>query len=94
MFIKFILNKPYKHIIRGDYENEIKHLKNENKHLHKIIDRFYKTIDKFIEWICTKFNFGDSKELIKKFENETRTLIDPVKQIKKEEMEKELNLER
>lgn len=55
---------------------------------------FYKTVDKFIEWICDKFNFGDSKELIKKFENETRTLIDSVKQIKKEEMEKELDLER
>ena len=62
--------------------------------LNKIIDKFYKTIDKFIEWICNKFNFGNSKELVKKFENETRTFIDPVKQIKKEEREKELNLER
>lgn len=75
---------------KWDAQNEIRHLENENKRLNKIIDRFYKTIDKFIEWICDKFNFGDSKELIKDFENETRTFIDPVKQIKKEEKEYEL----
>ncbi len=62
--------------------------------MHKIIDRFYKTIDKFIEWICTKFNSGDSKELVKKFQDETHTLIDPVKQMKKEEKEKEWELEK
>ena len=74
---------------KWDAQNEIKHLENENKRLNKIIDKFYKTIDKFIEWICNKFNFGDSKELVKKFENETRTFIDPVRQIKKEEREKD-----
>ena len=79
---------------KWDTQNEIKHLKNENKRLNKIIDRFYKTIDKFIEWICNKFNFDDSKELIKEFENDTRTLIDPVKQIKKEEKERELSYDR
>ena len=76
------------------YKNKITHLEKENSYLHKIIDRFYKTIDKFIEWICNKFNFGDSKELVKKFENETCTLIDPVKQMKKEEREKEIDFDR
>ena len=57
-------------------------------------DGYYKTIDKFIEWICTKFNFGDSKELVKKFEDETYTFIDPVKQIKKEEREIELSFDK
>lgn len=80
--------------LKWDYENEIKHLEKENSRLNKIIDKFYKTIDKFIEWICNKFNFGDYKELNKDFENETRTFIDPVKQIKKEEMEKELSYDR
>ena len=80
--------------LKWDYENEIKHLEKENSRLNKIIDRFYKTIDKFIEWICNKFNFGDSKELVKKFENETRTFIDPVKQIKKEEREKDIEFDR
>ena len=78
--------------LKLDSQNEIRHLENENKHLNKIIDRFYKTIDKFIEWICDKFNFGDSKELVKKFENDTHTLIDPVKQMNKEEREKEFGL--
>lgn len=78
--------------LEWNYKNKIKHLEKENNHLHKIIDRFYKTIDKFIEWICTKFNFGDSKELVKKFENETRTYIDPVKQLDKEKHEKEWDL--
>ena len=79
---------------KWDTQNEIRHLGNENKRLNKVIDRFYKTIDKFIEWICNKFNFGDSKELIKDFENETRTFIDPVRQMKKEEREKEIGLDR
>lgn len=78
--------------LKWDSQNEIRHLENENKRLNKIIDRFYKTIDKFIEWICDKFNFGDSKELVKKFENDTHTLIDPVKQMNKEEREKEFGL--
>ena len=72
---------------KWDAQNEIRHLENENKRLNKIID-------KFIEWICNKFNFGDSKELVKKFENETRTFIDPVKQMKKEEREKEIEFDR
>lgn len=80
--------------LKWDYKNEIKHLEKENSRLNKIIDKFYKTIDKFIEWICDKFNFGDSKELVKKFENDTHTLIDPVKQIKKEEREKEFSYDR
>ena len=80
--------------LEWNYKNKINHLEKENNRLNKIIDRFYKTIDKFIEWICNKFNFGDSKELVNKFENETRTFIDPVKQIKKEEREKELDYDR
>ncbi len=80
--------------LEWNYKNKIKHLEKENSHLHKIIDRFYKTIDKFIEWICTKFNFGNSKELVKKFEDDTHILIDPVKQIEKEDKEKEWYLER
>ena len=80
--------------LEWNYKNKINHLEKENNRLNKIIEKFYKTIDKFIEWICTKFNFGDSKELVKKFENDTHTLIDPVKQMKKEEIEKELDFDR
>ena len=59
-----------------------------------MIEKFYETVDKFIVWICNKFGLGESKELVNKFENDTHTLIDPVKQIKKEEREKEFSYDR
>ena len=65
----------------------------ENNHLHKIIDKFYETVEKFIDWICHKFGIGESKELVRNFEKETHTFIDPVKQLKREEREKEWDLE-
>lgn len=75
------------------YKNKIRKLEKENTHLHKVVDKFYETVDKFINWICSKFSIGESKELIKHFENDTNTFIDPVKQLKHEEREKELELE-
>ena len=80
--------------IEYKYKNKIRSLEKENTHLHKIIDKFYETVDKFIIWICHKFGIGESKELVKNFEEETRSFIDPVKQIKHEEREKEWDLER
>ena len=80
--------------IEHKYKSKIKSLKKENNHLHKIIDKFYETVDKFIVWICHKFGIGESKELIKDFQEETRTFIDPVKQLEHEEREKEWDLER
>lgn len=75
--------------LEWEYKNKINQLEKENSHLHKIIDRFYKTIDKFIKWIAKKFNFGDSKELVQNFQNETQILIDPKKQLAKEDRENE-----
>ncbi|MCI8471063.1 MAG: hypothetical protein HFJ35_06345, partial [Clostridia bacterium] len=80
--------------IECKYKSKIKSLEKENNHLHKIIDKFYETVDKFIVWICHKFGIGESKELVRNFENETHTFIDPVKQLKHEEREKEWYLER
>ena len=80
--------------LEWDLKKQIKKLEKENSKLQKIIDKFYETIDKFIVWICHKFGFGESKELIKNFQEETRTFIDPVKQLKYEEREKECDLER
>lgn len=54
--------------------------------MHKIVNKFYETAKKFIEWICQEFAIGDSKELIKNFEKDTNTLINPEKQIKYEEL--------
>ena len=75
------------------YKNKIRKLEKENTHLHKVVDKFYETVDKFINWICNKFGIGESKELVKHFENDTNTFIDPVKQLKHEEREKEWDLE-
>ena len=80
--------------IEWKYKSKIKSLEKENNHLHKIIDKFYETVDKFIIWICHKFGIGESKELVRDFEKETRTFIDPKKQIKYEEREKDWDLER
>ena len=79
--------------IEYKYKHKIKTLEKENSHLHKIVDRFYETVKKFIEWVCKKFGLGELKELVKDFEKETNTLIDPEKQLKKEEREKEWDLE-
>lgn len=77
--------------IEYKYKSKIRSLEKENSHLHKIIDKFYETVDKFIIWICHKFGLGESKELIKDFQDETHTLIDPVKQLDFEEKKKELD---
>ena len=78
--------------LNWNYKKQIKKLEKENNHLHKIIDKFYETIDKFIKWICHKFGIGESKELIKNFQEETHTFIVPVKQLENEEKEWNINL--
>lgn len=60
----------------------------ENIKLHKIIDRFYETIERFIHWVCKKFTVPQEDELIRDFQEETRTFIDPIKQIEQENKEK------
>ena len=70
--------------IRYEYKNKIKSLEKENHHLHKIIDKFYETVEKFIDWICHKFGIGESKELVKNFQEDKHIFIDPVKQIEYE----------
>ena len=79
--------------IEYKYKNKIKSLEKENNRLLKIIDKFYETVEKFIHWVCHKFGIGESKELIKDFQKETNTFIDPVKQIENEKLEKELDLD-
>lgn len=76
--------------IRYEYKNKIKSLEKENHHLHKIIDKFYETVKKFIDLVCHKFGIGESKELVKNFQEDTHTFIDPIKQLDFEEKRKEL----
>ena len=79
--------------IEWKYKSKIKGLEKENNDLHKVVDKFYDTVEKFIKWICQRFGIGESKELVRDFEKETNTLIDPEKQLKKEEREKEWVIE-
>ena len=79
--------------LEWNYNKQINKLEKENNRLYKIIDKFYETIDKFIVWICHKLGIGESKELVKNFQEETHTFIDPVKQLEHEEREKECDLE-
>ena len=80
--------------MKYEYKSKIHNLEKENNKLHKIIDKFYETIEKFITWICKKFDIGAEDYLVRDFQKETNTFIDPVKQIKHEEREKEWDLER
>ena len=77
-----------------EYKSKVRKLEKENSKLHRIIDKFYETIDKFIHWICEKFDMGAEDNLIRDFQKETNTFLDPEKQIKKEEREIEWDLER
>ena len=79
--------------VENKYEDEIYKLKKENKFLNKIINTFEKTVNKFIKWIVKKFDIAEEDNLIRDFEKETHTFIDPEKQIRKEEREKEWDLE-
>ena len=78
--------------LEWDLKKQIKKLEKENSKLQKIIDKFYEIVNKFIVWICYKFGIGESKELIKNFQEETHTFIDPAKQIKPKEKELDLEL--
>ena len=80
--------------IEYEYKSKVRKLEKENSKLHRIIDKFYETIDRFIHWICEKFDMGAEDNLIRDFQKETNTFLDPEKQIKKEEREKEWDLER
>ena len=80
--------------VENKYEDEIYNLKKENKFLTKIINTFEKTVNKFIKWIVKKFDIAEEDNLIRDFEKETHTFINPEQQIRKEEREKEWDLER
>ncbi len=82
--------KEYKEITNFDKTKE----KLQNIKLDRIIDKFYETIDKFIYWICKKFDMGAEDNLIRDFQKETHTLLDAEQQIKRQDKEKEWDLEK
>ena len=71
--------------IQDKYENRIYNLEKENNFLRKVINTFQKTVEKFIHWICVKFSISEEDELIRNFELENDTYINPIKQIEHEE---------
>ena len=74
-----------KNKIQDKYENRIYNLEKENNFLRKVINTLQKTVEKFIHWICVKFSISEEDELIRNFELENDTYVDPVKQIEHEE---------
>ena len=80
--------------IKWKYESKIKSLEKKNNYLKKVVDRFKESIDKFIKWICKKFDMGVENNLIRDFERENNILLDAEKQVKREEREKEWELDR
>ena len=71
-----------------------KGLEKENSRLHRIIDKFHDTIDKFIHWIVKKFGMGAEDNLVRDFEVENHTFLNAEKQVRREDRDKELDLER
>ena len=61
-------------------------------YLNKIINTFEKTIKKFISWVCKKFAFSEEDTLIRDFQQETNTFINPIKQIEYEKEQEEFEL--
>ena len=90
------LEKEYKEKyfdLEYKYKSKIHKLEKENSKLHKIIDKFYETIERFIHWVCKSFFAPEEDELVRDFQEETRTFIDPDKQLKQENKEKSFDLE-
>ena len=79
--------------LEWQYKSKIKGLEKENSKLNRIIDTFYNNMHKFINWICKKFSVAEDYDLVRSFEKENHILLDPQEQIKKEDREKEWNLE-
>ena len=76
-------NKSFE--LENQYKGKIRKLEKEISYLNKIINKFYETIDKFINWVCKKFAITEEDTLIRNFQKETHTFINPEKQIKHEE---------
>ncbi len=76
------------------FYSTISKLEKENNRLNKLLDKFKETFRKFVHWICKNFTISNDEDmLIRDFEQETRTFVDPEKQLSKEQKEKEWDLE-
>lgn len=80
--------------LKSDCRDIIDDYEKENKNLKRLVDTFKKNIKIFIKWICKKFDIAEYYALVRDFEKETRISLDAERQIKKEDREKEWDLER
>ncbi len=71
--------------IENKYENKIFNLESENNYLRKIVNTLKQTLEKVFIWIANKLSVSEEDELIRKFELDTDTYIEPEKQIEYEE---------
>ena len=71
--------------IEDKYENKIFNLESENYYLRKIVNTLKQTLKKVFIWIANKLSVSEEDELIRKFELDTDTYIEPEKQIEYEE---------
>ncbi len=71
--------------LENKFYNRINELEKENYYLNKIINKFKETIEKFIHWICKRFSITEEEDLIREFQMENDTYLDPEKQIQYEE---------
>ena len=71
--------------LENKFYNRINELEKENYYLNKIINKFKETIEKFIHWICKRFSITEEEDLIREFQMENDTYLNPEKQIQYEE---------
>ena len=78
------------------YQKEREKILADNKNLHNEVEQIkveYKKKESDIKWICKKFDMGAENNLIRDFERENNILLDAEKQVKREEREKDLEME-
>ncbi len=70
--------------LEQNFKKKYDNLLKENIYLNKIINKFMETLEKFINWVCKKFAISEEDNLIRDFQKETNTFINPEKQIEYE----------
>lgn len=85
------LNREKK-FLEKKYEDKIYDLENENRFLKKVISTLEKTIEKFIHWICQKFSIPSEDEVIREFEIQTDTYLNPKMHMEYEETKYDIDL--
>ena len=78
--------------LEQDFNKKYDNLLKENIYLNKIINKFLETLEKFIHWICKKFAISEEDDLIRDFQKETNTFINPEEQIEYEENQEEIDI--